>query len=137
MTKEQLAEQLDGHEYGVGFTEQIVNEAKINGLVICYGASDDLMELEGAIRDEFNCYEGGTAKIDREGILPAWEDVQDDEQDAEKYFIRKRHARTIKVIWGQGQYSFHYHTAIPHACFNIMEEGDFYCRAIVFLVDDL
>ena len=40
--------------------------AKDSGLVIVYGASDDLMEFEGAIEDEIGCYDGDTIHITKQ-----------------------------------------------------------------------
>lgn len=51
MTKKELAERLNGRQYGDSF-EDVLEEAKQSGLVIVTGALDDLMEFEGAIRDE-------------------------------------------------------------------------------------
>ena len=62
MTKEELAKMIDGSEYP--FTLWPEHEAAKHGLIVVYGASDDLMEFEGAIRDEFDCFEGGTALVD-------------------------------------------------------------------------
>ena len=48
--------------------EQQRQEAKENGLVIVYGASDDLMEFDGAIYDEGGCFDGGRVYFDRDGV---------------------------------------------------------------------
>lgn len=137
MTKEQLAEMLNGSQYPFRLSREIKDAAKLADLVVVYGASDDLMEFEGAIYDEHDCYDGGQCLIDREGIIPSWENVQDNEAEAEAYFNRKRHARLIKAIWDEGGYSWQYETAIPHACFDILEDWDTYCKGIVFSLEDL
>ena len=49
MTSKELAELLNGREYGEETTPEIIKLAKDNGLVIVYGYSDDNTELEGAI----------------------------------------------------------------------------------------
>ena len=43
----------------IQFTKEEIAIAKENGFVIVTGASDDLVELEGAITDEGDCWEGG------------------------------------------------------------------------------
>jgi hypothetical protein len=44
MTKEELAGKLDGREYGDEITQAEVEQAKDAGLVVVFGASDDLIE---------------------------------------------------------------------------------------------
>ena len=61
-------ELLNGVQYRE-IPEEVIKEAERNGIVIVSGASDDLCELEGAVYDEFGCYDGGTAYIDEEGRL--------------------------------------------------------------------
>ena len=51
ITAKELAEKLNGIAYGDSF-DDVKQEAKESGLVIVYGASDDLMEFDGAIYDE-------------------------------------------------------------------------------------
>lgn len=137
MTKEELAAQLDGNEYGSEIPTATWRGAKAAGLVIVYGASDDLMEMEGAISDEGGCYDGGTFKIDARGILPDWADVKDDEDTAADYLVRKGNAKEITANWDTDGYSWTYTTDIPHATFDILEDGEKYCRGIVFSVKDL
>ena len=69
MTKEELAARLTGREYRDEITAAEEAEARAAGLVVVFGASDDLMEFEGAIRDEIGCYDGGTAMVDENGLL--------------------------------------------------------------------
>lgn len=57
----EFADTLDGKEYsGYYFLSDYEKAiAKENGFVVVTGASDDLIEFEGAIEDEGSCYEGG------------------------------------------------------------------------------
>ena len=59
MTKEELAEKLNGMEYRTDIPKELIEQAKENGLVVVYGYSDDLIEFEGAFYDEGSCYKGG------------------------------------------------------------------------------
>jgi hypothetical protein len=54
MTAKELAQQLNGLPYPFRAPKALIAQAKQDGLVIVQGASDDLMELVGAIRDEFD-----------------------------------------------------------------------------------
>lgn len=139
MTKEKLAAELNGIQYPAhrSITKEQIAAAKAAGLVIVFGASDDLMELEGAIRDEFGCYDGGTALIDAEGLLPDRESIEDDDE-LQAYFKRKSTAKNIEALWCKDDgYSWTYSTDIPHAPFDVMDGEDSYCRGIVFALADL
>ena len=64
-----FAERITGKEYGYPqFTKEEIQFAKDNGIVVVYGASDDLMEFEGAIYAEGDCFDGGTVYFDRNGV---------------------------------------------------------------------
>ena len=137
MTKEEMAARLNGRAYTKEITkeeEQLATEA---GLFVIFGASDDLMEVRGVMNDEFSCRRGGKWLIDKHGILPSWDDVQDDEIKAEQRFLRKQGAYTLKALWDNGEYSWTYETVLPHAVFGIMDEGEKYCRGIVISQEDM
>lgn len=141
MDAKQLAAELTGIEYSalIHFGgSKLEASAKSEGLVIAYGVSDDLFELEGAICDEAGCYEGGTILVDAKGVLPSWESASESEESAKDYFERKAKARSIQALWAkEGDYSWTYRTDIPHETFEIVEDGGPYCRGIVFALADL
>ena len=138
MDAQKLAGILDGMEYPLEISAELRAQAKAAGLVIVYGASDDLMELDGAVRDEFGCYEGGTALVDAKGFLPAWDDLTySSEEECKAYFARKESARAIKAIWGEGDVSWTYATDLPHSEFQIMEDDEVYGIGIVISLADL
>lgn len=137
MNKEDLAGKLNNIEYPVRIDEKLKEEAKANGLVIVYGASDDLMEFDGAIHDEVGCYDGGKALIDMEGLLPDRESIEDDDE-LEDFFQRKNNVKTIEALWCKEEgYSWTYKTDIPHATFEVKEDDGTYCRGIVFSLNDV
>ena len=126
MTKEQLAEKLNGREYGDEITAAEESQAKADGLVVIFGASDDLCEFRGAIHDEMGCYKGGGLKIHAAGI----------ECDCD--FCAYKSIAAIEAVWCETpDISWTYKTALPHATFEIMEDGEKYCRGIVVSVADL
>lgn len=124
MTKKEFADKLNGREYATypQFTTSEVETAKENGWIIVYGASDDLMEFEGAIYDEAGCYDGGNVYFDKDGvgedkancITAKWCEVVDNKL----------------VCWS-------YETDIPHENFKIMEDGEVYCLGMIISVEDL
>lgn len=135
-TKETIAAELDRSCYPFDVPKDIAERAKAAGLLIIYGASDDLMEFDGAFRDEVGAYDGTTAHLDRKGIVSRHSDADDDE--IADFVIRKRRARAIEALWASdGDYSWTFATDIPHASFEILEDGAPYCRGIVIDTADL
>ena len=129
----EIAEILDGSEYGDEFSAQDIKYAKDNGAVIVFGASDDLVEFRGAIDDEMGCYGTGTIYFDRRGELRNL--CRDDSCPYFNKTLSK--ANKIKAIWDAEGYSWVYELDIPHETFEILEDGEKYCRGIVFSIDDL
>lgn len=84
--------------------------AEENGLVVVFGASDDLCEERGAVDDEIDCFDGG------ETIIAG---------------------AKVKINWCKNGYSWTYDTDIPHECFDVYENGEKYCRGIVFSIFDV
>ncbi len=133
MDKIQLANLLNGREIRKEITKEEQISAQANGLVVVFGASDDLMELRGAIYDEVSCYDGGTAYFDKDGLLE-----NDCESDECPHFNKlKKTAKTIEAKWCKGSFAWEYETEIPHEVFEIFEEGEKYCKGIVFNLKDL
>lgn len=143
MTRESLAGLLNGRDVRAPLTSLEIEQAKKDGLVVVYGYSDDLMELEGAISDEGGCYDGGEFLIDKEGILPSFEEVCDreDEVEMEQYILRKRKAHKIVALWCmEEEFSWAYKTNIPHSTFILKDENnndEKSCKGIVFYIDNL
>ena len=136
MNAKGIAAALNGSQYPLRIPTDIVKGAKEAGLVIVYGASDDLMEFEGAIRDELGA--PTTAYVDSKGLLPDRDSIRDDDE-LKDYFARQPHAKPIEALWcKEGEYSFTYRTDIPHETFEVLEDGcPPYCRGIVFALADV
>lgn len=133
MIEKEIADMLDGLEYGEEIREDILKYAKENRAVIVFGASDDLMEFRGAITDELTIYGDGFAYLNKDGLLRN----KCNNKDC-PYFIEKRlQAKSIAAVWDCGGYSWIYTTEIPHETFEIFEEGQKYCKGIVFSVDKI
>ena len=139
MATKEIAAILDGMEYGADLPAATVLDAKRNGIVIVFGASDDLMEFRGIIEDEVVCYGGGIAYIDKNGL------VQNKCNNKDCPYLQEIIQRTkpIRAIWDSEGYSWIYKTDIPHETFDILEKVSSlrtwkrYCRGIVFSMEDL
>lgn len=148
MTPAEFAARLHGRQYCEEITVAEAAEAAAAGLVVVFGASDGLMEFRGAIHDELGGYDGITARVCADGILAEWPDPSEkplSERAAERYFQRKAAGfKTIEAIWcpkatendTEPFASWAFKTAIPHADFDVMEDGELYCRGIVFRLAD-
>jgi hypothetical protein len=133
MTTKEWAERLNGREYRNELSHQEGAEARHDGVVIIHGASDDLMEIAGAVDDEIGCFEGGSAYFDASGLL-----VNKCPEDGCPYFREvKKQARKVTAVWDRDGFSWIYETDIPHDTFIIYEDGETYCRGIVFALKDV
>lgn len=133
MNAKEAADLLNGREYTKEITRDEEQLFKAAGLVALFGASDDLAEFRGAWEDEEGCYGGGSIRVNADGIIRS----QCDEGDQCPYFADKlAMARTIKAVWDEDGFSWLYVTDIPHETFIITEDGDTYCRGIVFSAED-
>lgn len=125
MTMKEFAQEINGREYGYPmFTENEIQVAKDNGWVIVTGASDDLMEFEGALCNESECYDGEKVFFSKYGLNDG------------------KFLNCIEAIWcgldeSGNVVPLTYKTDIPHETFMVYEDGNPYCRGIVFSVEDL
>lgn len=137
MKRIQLAQLLQGLDLSDNIPKDVQEKAKAAGLVIVHGASDDLAEFLGAIHDEASCYGGGTVYFDAKGVLPDFEDLDGDEAETREYFDRKRLAVSLEAVWNNhGPFPWSYTTAIPHSTFEMHDDGEPFCRGIVFSLED-
>ena len=136
MNKEELAALLHGRQYGKEMTKDEEAQAKAAGLIVIFGYSDDNVEMRGALNDEMGMCGGGNLLITSEGSLfPMFENIEfSDEKEAEEYFRKKALKKScIKCIWSptDEEISWRYETDLPSTTFEIMEDGEKYCRGIV------
>ena len=143
MTPQEFAALLHGRQIGREITKPEAAQAKALGLVVVYGYSDDNVELEGAIDDEVGAYDGTTLRISSLGLLPDWEtfaENEDDEDAFAAYFAKKAAGfQTIEARWSPADtnLAWDFKTEIPHATFDVMEDGEAWCRGIVFRLADV
>lgn len=138
MTPSEIASQLHGSEYPLRLGPADIEGLRSHGLVVAMGASDDILEFEGAIREEINAIDGGYAYVDQQGILPAREDIDDDDI-LRDFFDRQPLAHKITAHWNEdgSAPAWTVTTTIPHATFDVMEDGEVFCRGIVFRLADI
>lgn len=131
MDLKQAASCIDGNEYRQEVPRDLRDRLREAGIVAIYGASDDLTEFDGALRDE--AYPGsddGKMRITRRGLeynrcgcddCPNWKPGPDN----------------VRAQWDHAGYSWFISTELPHESFVIMEDGETYCRGVVVNLADL
>lgn len=132
MTIRKFARLLNNREYGNEITSKEEELAKELGFVVVFGSSDDLAELRGAINDEVGCYGSGRLYLDKDGIF--------EECDCRCSYSQKfkQKCKIIEALWcKKDDVLWTYETDIPHETFNILEDGEVFCRGIVFKIENL
>jgi hypothetical protein len=137
MTKEQFAQILNGRQYRNEITNHEQAIAKEHNLLVVYGASDDLMEFAGVIDDEIGAWDGTVAIIFKG--LKGWqvtteEDLAELKDQLEEKGIEFKHrTHEIEAEWSPSdpECSWLIKTELPNAPFDIMEDGELYCRGAV------
>jgi hypothetical protein len=136
LTVEEVAASLDGREYKdeVRRGEQLA--WRNAGIVVAYGASDDLLELNGAIEDEFGAWNGTTVFLCADGA-----------EDESNISVDPRGLPMLTAEWcpsgveGSPAWVVSIKspddTTIRSAPFKIYEDGELFGIGVVFRVSDL
>lgn len=146
LTKEKLAEMLDGRDLTHEYDSPTWREAYDNNLVVLFGHSDDLIEVRGAVHDEIYSY--GDENL---ALVLAGEKI-DDEEDVTNMDIpavlplsdeynQSNNPRLITVRYGSEentQADWEFDTVMPHATFMLNLNGrKFFCKGIVIDLDEI
>lgn len=134
MTKEEIAAELNNIDRRIDFYY-----GKDYLIVTPY--SDDGITFHGFINDEFGAWEGKTIYFSKTGTV--W-----DEDECSPKYIPQLFPNSVTQIWveslseeKQKEYpetqAWDYKTEIPHARFNILEDGEIWGVGLVIDVKDL
>jgi hypothetical protein len=132
MTKEELAALLNGREYREEMTREEDRAARDAGLLVAFGASDDLLEFRGAVNDECGAYEGCEAGIDPRGDIMERRD--DHDELVSEGWTPPKALLTVTAEWSPAEpkgASWLITADAPFAPFDIIEDGELYCRGCV------
>lgn len=135
MNIKDVADKLNNVQYGEEgkiLTTEYCRELRRNGIVVVCGSSDDLIQFDGAISDEFGAYDH---YLNSKGLIRNECDCDDC-----PYFekLMKKVNYYIKPQWCEVEdYAWTYDTNIPHVTFDVMEGDEKYCRGMVFKLSDL
>lgn len=132
MTREQFAALLNGREYRSEMTAQENDSASNSGLLVVYGASDDLTEFGGVIYDEAGACDGATHRIGANMRL--LDEPRDDHDELiEAGWTPPQVLMSVKAEWCPEGFDGSWRISFdgPHSKFNIMEDGELYCEGVV------
>lgn len=136
MNIKEWAEKLTGREYGEELTNKENEKAKADGVIIVFGASDDLIEFRGVIDDEDGAWEGTEVRITPDLNLFSEDKNREDFKYNSDQIVKMP---IVKSTWNPKELETNWliSSAIPHETFDILEDGELYCRGIVFHSDSL
>ena len=132
MNKKQLAQELNGRVYGCEITNEEVRQARKSRLVVVFGHSDDGVIMTGAINAEISAYGGKKIRVSIAGKILKNKEV----------WVLTEHdvpIRTITAHWSPPDppTSWLITADFPAEPFDVYEDGELFCRGIVFHMDDL
>ena len=150
MTKEELAELMNGKEQGQEITVVDCEKAARSRLVAVFGWDDDQCIIRGAINDRWTASPPGTIfGIANGRIIPSLV-LPEDLLSLKRYGLL---AQAINVCQGAYRIELHFamleddnpdseaawevRTNAPHEKFMIFSDGDRFCRGAVFDLDEL
>lgn len=114
--------------------------AQENGLLVCMGASDDLLDFKGIICDEIGVDNGGSAFIVKDEVGDIDIDIYYELDTILSLPASESPKIEITAHWNPYELpgcSWLIKTTLPHATFDIMEDGELYCRGIVIEKADI
>ncbi|MDV3349923.1 hypothetical protein QGP82_14555 [Leptothoe sp. LEGE 181152] len=141
MTPQEFAEKITGQEYPFELEDREL--AKHHMLIVLWGQSDDLLEVDGLIRDECSAWEGRTARFGSHGFLEINEDgsLQSAEpttvQECREIVENFDSSFEVKAEWCPGGTNLSWRITadtIPSerkAVFVVVEDGEPMCEGLV------
>jgi hypothetical protein len=155
MTAEEFARLLDGREYGDEMSKEENELAAENRLFVFFGQGDDELKCSGIISFCMNAVGGSELEIvtylsDLEWWRPFTQDMKETLKEIKEYEesigfksrhpendydnflkIAKRFTVKAELFPEDPDATWLITTDVPHATFDIMEDGDLFCRGIV------
>ncbi len=132
---------LTGREYGWELSKDEKALAKQHGIVIAYGDSDDLLEFRGAVDGELSAYGGSTAHIVNGKLYEAPD--EDEAATLQRFGVnvdkQLLSAITVNAEWCPKDLNCSWRISVnrEHATFDVMEDGELFCRGVVFKLAEM
>jgi hypothetical protein len=140
MNIKEWAEKLNEREYCKELTDDEERQLKADGIIAAFGASDDLLEFRGALNDEAGAWDGTTVRlaVTGDGEIKVFNE-DENRETAEFNKMQIANMKTVSAIWCPVDKNNEVWASwliqisdIPYANFDILEDGELYCRGIVF-----
>ena len=141
----ELAKKLHGREIDEEINSEEEAQAKKDGLIVIFGASDDLIEFRGAIHDEIGVCERGSMHLHSKGLMDNPVNIECERCRARAIQVQNKCVQ-VDYRWDEGGYSWLIHAEynlqrglpkVEYGTFDIMEDGEPYCRGIVISIHAL
>ena len=132
MTLREFANLMNHAERGE--EDQFEGLAKENNFVYCFGASDDLLEIRGAVNDEVSAWGAGEAYFTSRGLFDN-QGCEHDEDGCQYFLAARAAAKKVVANWDTDGWPWLLTSDIPHEEFVILEDGQPFCRGLVFALD--
>ena len=135
MNLQEFTAKLNGREYRNEITKAEEAFAKENGWLVLFGQSDDSVELRGAIYDEVSAMEGADLHFANKQLIEVEEPFED--IDKQITFLAKYglllEGKKVEAVWDEEKdFVWTFETDIEHVAFDVLEDGEPFCRGIVF-----
>jgi len=142
------ANSITGREYGDELTKAEETELKNLGFVAIFGYSEDTILFRGAIYDFVDAGNGTEFKLRSTHILPktcgcnceycGFNSVKAEKLQVLLHDPTARPARSVRQRRRRGEsFTWTFITSVPHATFEVFDEGSPYCRGIIIDTKDL
>ncbi|HEY9657603.1 MAG TPA: hypothetical protein V6C65_04000 [Allocoleopsis sp.] len=143
MTPEELAAKLNGREYLHEIQRHEIDEASQHGLAVAFGCSDDELVVVGAIDADRGAYDGGEYYF-YNGRLISDAQIREAREPLEAFgiVIDSKTLPKLEIIWAPEELkewgaSWLIKTSFPSVPFDVMEDGNLFCRGAVFRLEDV
>jgi hypothetical protein len=144
MTVQEFANRLDNRQYGSEISDLEVQMAREHGFIIAFGASDDLLELRGALattsEDEVGAWDGTTVYVGDDGSVYDTDQIGDREAERFKIIKKTSYLCALEAIWCPNEpdgASWLIKPSVSHSTFQILEDGEVYCVGAVFALSEI
>ncbi len=130
MNAKEWAKKLNGREYTKEITAEEEKQAAANGIIIIFGASDDLLEFRGVIDDEFGANGGREVKLTPDLTIFNPTENRETFKYNESQIVR---FPMVKAVWCPAEIDVRWLivTDLPCETFDILEDGELFCRGVV------
>lgn len=144
-TLKEYAELLNNHQYCDSFDKDLIQDMKEDGVVVAYGYSDDLFELDGALYEEYDVYGNHTLywfdgkfvdSMDVDELLKLVDDNLPMLYDTIANLLKMEGKPYVKITC-PSDVQFAYKTSFPCEYFNIYNDDELYCKGFIFMLDSL